>query len=298
MPCYNPIAAIRSTKPNKSGKFPLILLTKGIDTNQGEMKIPCGQCIGCRLEKSKEWAIRCVHESMMWDENCFLTLTYDEEHLPKNKSVDKRDLQKFFKRLRKKYEPKIIRYYACSEYGEETLRPHYHAALFNHDFTDKQEWKNTPGGVLYVSKEANEIWRLGNVIVGTLTFESAAYIARYIAKKITGKMANDHYGVRELPSQYMSRRYGLGKAWTECYGKELLESGSVVVRGVECKQPRFYDNILERVDPESLRTIKERRRKFINDNEQTIARLQVRQTVLRLKMKKWIRDFEERTGDI
>jgi len=149
MPCDNPIAAIRSSTPNKNGNFPLVLLTKGIDTYRGEIKIPCGQCTGCRLDRSKAWAIRCYHESMMWEENCFATLTYDDEHLPKNSSLDKRDLQKFFKRLRKKYEPKKIRYYACAEYGEKSFRPHYHAAIFNISFADRKEWKRTKEGILY-----------------------------------------------------------------------------------------------------------------------------------------------------
>jgi len=270
------------------------MLTKGIDTNRGEMKIPCGQCMGCRLDRSREWAIRCVHESQMWKENCFVTLTYNDENLPKNNSLDKRDLQKFFKRLRRKYEPKKIRFYASSEYGEESLRPHYHAAIFNFNFKDRKEWKNTPGGILYTSREANQIWRLGNVIIGELNFESAAYIARYIAKKITGKMANEYYGRREHPAQYMSRSYGIGKGWTEIYGRELLASGTVINRGREFKQPRYYDNIVEKVDVGILQTIKERRKKLIDENEQTIARLQVRETVRSLKMKKWIRDFNQR----
>lgn len=296
MPCYHPIAAIKSTTPNKSGKFPLILLTKGIDTYRGEMKIPCGQCIGCRLDRSREWAIRCYHESMMWDENCFVTLTYRDECLPKNNSVEKKDLQKFFKRLRRKYEPKIIRYFACSEYGETFNRPHYHAAIFNFDFKDKIRWKTTAGGQLYISEEANRIWGNGNVIIGELTIESASYIARYITKKITGKMAVKHYGNREYPAQFMSRRFGIGKTWIEVFGRELQEGGNVVIQGRRIKQPRYYDNIMEKVDSRLLQNIKERRKKFINDNEQLIARLQVRQTVQRLKMKKWIRDFEERIG--
>lgn len=298
MPCDNPIAAIRSTTPNKSGKFPLILLTKGIDTYKGEMKIPCGQCTGCRIDKARDWAIRCYHESMMWDENCFVTLTYRDECLPKYNSVDKRDLQKFFKRLRRKYEPRKIRYYACSEYGETTLRPHYHAALFNFDFNDKREWQSTPAGMLYVSEEANKVWQLGNVIVGRLTLESAGYIARYVTKKITGKMADDYYSKRESPAQYMSRRYGIGKNWVESFGGELQARGTVVVQGREVKGPRFYDVQLERVDNELLQRIKERRKQFVVDSEQTIARLQVRKTVRDLKMKKWIRDFEERNGAV
>jgi len=294
VPCDHPIAAIRSSHPNKSGKFPLILLTKGIDTWKGEMKIPCGQCTGCRLDQSKAWAIRCYHESKMWEENCFITLTYDDEHLTKNSSFDKRDLQKFFKRLRKKYEPKKIRYYACSEYGEQTFRPHYHAAIFNFNFADRKEWKNTDEGILYTSEEANKIWGLGNVIIGELTLESAAYIARYITKKIKGEKSREYYGNLEHPAQFMSRAVGIGRNWVESYGNELLQNGTVVYKGIEIKQPRYYDNVIQKLDEGKINAIKERRIKFIDENEQTIARLQVRETVRSLKMKKWIRDFQQR----
>lgn len=133
--------------------------------------------------------MRCVHEAQLHEENSFLTLTYDDEHLPENGSLHKPDLQKFFKRLRF-HTGKEIRYYACGEYGEKTLRAHYHVCLFGHNFSnDRQPFRRIGEHILYTSKTLTDIWGLGNTSIGDLTFESAAYTARYVMKKQTGGLA-------------------------------------------------------------------------------------------------------------
>lgn len=157
--------------------------------------IPCGKCLGCRIDKANDWATRCSIEAKHWPTNCFVTLTYDNESLPDNRSLCKRDVQLFLKRLRKKHkgvkkriwkhkEEWPIRYFVCGEYGPKTLRPHYHLGLFNWKPEDLQFYKkNLVGDKLYTSEELNKLWKKGYTITGELTYESAAYIARYVMKK-------------------------------------------------------------------------------------------------------------------
>lgn len=157
------------------------------------VQLPCGQCIGCRLDYSLHWAVRCMHEAQMHDENCFLTLTYSDEHVPSSGSLDKGALQKFWKRLRKRFPERRIRYFACGEYGERLHRPHYHACVFGFDFPDRELFMMREGIPLYTSEALAQCWPFGFCSIGDVTFESAAYVARYACKKITGEAASRHY---------------------------------------------------------------------------------------------------------
>ena len=132
--------------------------------------------------------MRCVHESQLHDNNCFVTLTYDNDHLPPDGSLKKEDFQKFMKRLRRRYPDQKPRYYMCGEYGDQNDRPHYHMCLFNFNFPDKQKWSagSQSGFDQYVSEELNEIWGKGYCVIGEVTYESAAYVARYVYKKMLG----------------------------------------------------------------------------------------------------------------
>ena len=141
MPCYSPLIAWRAKHINPSGKTSLVFNQRDAAQPDDPVQLPCGQCIGCRLEKSRQWAMRIAHESSLYDQNCFLTLTFSDEHLPQNLSVSKRDLQLFMKRLRKHFAPRKIRFFQCGEYGELNMRPHYHSILFNVDFPDKYLWR-------------------------------------------------------------------------------------------------------------------------------------------------------------
>ena len=152
------------------------------------IQIPCGKCLACRISHANDWATRCVLESRLYKNNSFITLTYNDENLPKDKSVNVRDLQLFFKSLRKKLGKTKIRYFACGEYGSQTLRPHYHIGLYNYKPKDEKIFKfNKRKDIVYVSKEIEKIWGKGFITVGELTLESAAYIARYTQKKIYEK---------------------------------------------------------------------------------------------------------------
>ena len=136
--------------------------------------------------------MRCHHEASLYQDNCFITLTYSDEHLPSDKSLHVDHFQKFMKRLRKRF-GEGVRYYHCGEYGEKYMRPHYHACLFNFDFPDKKIWKENNGNRLYISESLSELWPFGFVTIGDVTFESAAYVARYIMKKVNGDLAESHY---------------------------------------------------------------------------------------------------------
>lgn len=263
MPCYHPIRAYRSKSGrNENGKWPIVFnLREGyLDM---PVDIPCGQCIGCRLERSRQWAIRCMHEASLYNDNCFLTLTYNDDNLPANGSLVKRDLTLFFKRLRKRY-GKGIRYYACGEYGELYNRPHFHVCLFNKDFKDKYFWIRNHGYNLYRSPILEELWPYGYITIGAVTFESAAYVARYIMKKQLGKGASDYYASLGLVPEYtvMSRRPGIATGWFEKYAKEVYPRDEVVIRKVLCKPPRFYDQKFDLTNHEDMVKIKARRKKL------------------------------------
>jgi len=125
--CYHPLRAFKTV----SGT----IVFNGNKPNIKEaLNLPCGKCIGCRLDRSRQWAIRCMHEASLYERNCFITLTYSDEFLPNDRSVNVRHFQLFMKKLRKRFGPNI-RFYHCGEYGEKTSRPHYHALLFNFDYT-------------------------------------------------------------------------------------------------------------------------------------------------------------------
>lgn len=248
-----------------------------------------------------------MHEASLHESNCFITLTYSDEHLPSNYSVDVTHFQKFMKRLRKRF-GSGVRYYHCGEYGAVNLRPHYHACLFNFDFPDKSFWRMRDGNRVYLSQALSELWPFGMHEIGDVTFESAAYCARYVTKKITGDSASDHYSVVDLETgevfdqlpEYctMSRRPAIGKGWVEKYGfKEIYPDDFIVIRGSRVRVPRYYDQQLEIADPNWLSKIKGKRiiaaRAHADNN--TPERLHVRERVQLARAKLLTRKMERET---
>ena len=206
MPCYKPLHAFRSLdKKTKNGKTAIFFKRADAGNLSLRIDLPCGQCIGCRIDRSRDWALRCVHEASSFTYNCFVTLTFDDVHLNHRGSLVKSDFQKFMKRLRKRYDgidavsrpdgsvhfP--IRYFHCGEYGSLLSRPHHHACLFNFDFPDKELWSTRSGVRLFRSESLERLWPFGFCTIGEVTWESAAYVARYVTKKVTGKDAASHY---------------------------------------------------------------------------------------------------------
>lgn len=306
MVCYGPLTAYRSKDVGASGKRG-ITFQRNASHSAVAIKLPCGQCTGCRLERSRQWAMRCMHEKQLHEESCFITLTYDDDALPKGGTLVKRDLQLFMKRLRKlwsAYDGRTVRFYACGEYGERFGRPHYHAILFGCDFPDRKFFKrNARGEALYTSETLGKLWPCGHNSLGAVTFDSAAYVARYVMKKVTGDVAEDYYtsidadGVvyNRVPEfTNMSRRPGIGSEWFARFGKKAYEFDSVVMNGKEVRPPRYYDGLYEVVDARRLEVLKrKRRRKALSHKEdQTSRRLRVREIVTESKLKLSKREIE------
>lgn len=290
MPCYRPLQAWRSRIVNSNGKRPLVF-NRQDGFEDLEIEVPCGQCIGCRLERSRQWAIRCVHESKLYDDNCFITLTFREEDLPPDGSLDVDHFQRFMKRLRKKFPGQKIRYFHCGEYGDEGGRPHYHACLFNFDFEDKEPFKRIDSGYLYTSETLESLWPFGFCTIGAVTFESAAYVARYITKKVTGEKADAHYQGRKPEYVTMSRRPGIGSDWYDQYPDDFKSIDTAVIDGKRVRLPKFYDEKLE--DKELLRVKAKRRQQAAkHEANNTLSRQYVREQVKLSQFKQLKRGFE------
>ncbi len=237
--------------------------------------VPCGQCIGCRLDYSRTWADRCILEAMQYENNAFITLTYDPEHLPKARvvtdvntgevfewpSIDLDEISNFMKDLRRFYEYhynfKGIRFYGCGEYGEESGRPHYHILVFNLPVPDKVYWfTNHEHENIYISDSISKIWGKGIVTIGDVTWNSAAYVARYVVKKQKGTTK----GLVELPGKRlvtglvvekprMSIKPGIAYKYYDEHKNQFYENDEIVisVRGKArtIKPPRYFDKLYD-----------------------------------------------------
>lgn len=288
MACFHPIRAWRLS----SGS--IVFAERG-DVVQ-TLELPCGQCIGCRLERSRKWAMRCMHEAQMHESNLFVTLTYDDEHLPADGSLVYRHFQLFMKSLRKLKGK--VRFYMCGEYGELNRRPHYHAILFGVDFEDKVLWQKTSSGsMIYRSPTLERLWFRGHSSIGDVTFESAAYCARYVMKKVTGHRSEEAYRnvdaitgeIYQIEPEFcrMSLKPGIGAGWLEKYGTDVYPLDRVVVNGVQCKPPRYYDKKYLWKDVDGYEEMKYRRfldgRALNGDNSD--ERLLVKERVLQARIK-------------
>jgi len=275
----------------------------------GKFQIPCGQCIGCRLERSLQWAVRMMHEASLHEHNGFLTLTYSPENLPADLSLNKRHWQLFAKRMRKAVGP--FRFFHCGEYGDAGKRPHYHACIFGFDFPDKVHFNGTDGVKLYTSKMLDDLWSFGFCTVGSLTFESAAYVARYITKKITGPMADLMYTdvdpdtgeiFRELRPEYatMSRREGIGKGWYEKFSTDIFPSDFVVLAGQKRKVTRYYLTQLQKLEGEKYDRIKAAREfaAVKHGENNTHERLLVREEIQYRKAERLQRSYDNDSQDL
>lgn len=281
MPCYRPLTGYESIEVNESGKRSIVFTHRDGYTDK-MITVPCGACIGCRLDRAQKWALRCLHESSLYEDNCFITLTYDDDKIPENYSLEVKDFQKFMKRLRKAYPEKTIRFFHCGEYGEQTHRPHYHACIFNFDFPDKKilprDARKEP---IYSSEILSSLWGKGHCSVGALTYNSASYVARYILKKVTGQQAKNHYNGRKPEYITMSRRPGIGHEWIKENYKDIYPDDFVVLRGGQkFKAPKYYDTVYDEIDHKSLMLIKGRREKQAKNNpDQKNHRLYAREKV-------------------
>lgn len=293
MACYNPLKAWTvEGVTTATGKMAISFREPPENVQEAPgfkwLQIPCGKCIGCRMDYSKQWAARMVEEATLYPNNAFLTLTYNNEHLPYSRTVDtktgeltenhplvKSHVVKFIKRLREKVERTTgakLRYFACGEYGAKYGRPHYHMAVFNLDATQWGDIKlignNHQGDALFSSKEIERLWGKGFVTIGELTPQSAAYIARYMLKKQKGPDKKIWYEKAGLVQEYTScsRKPGLGIEWYESNKETVYQNDCVYMpqrnkKPLRVKTPRYYDKLLEKENPEKLKRIKEAREK-------------------------------------
>lgn len=306
MPCYKPLVAER-----KFSGGVRVLRAKGYcELDQGEFLIPCSQCIGCREDRARQWAVRCVHESRFQElqglDSCFVTLTYADHNLPPDSQLSPDDHTEFVNKLKLRLwrKKRKMRYYMCGEYGEKFARPHFHYLIFGYAFPDRVHWKTHNGSDYYRSDELESIWRYGHAAIGNLTFETAAYTARYVNKKITGGMAKTHYvddaGVEMHPEfARMSLKPGIGAQWFKKYGvQDCYNSGDfIVIEGKKYSVPRYYDSLLERLDVERLMEVKDERRKRAEQHaeDNTKERLAIREECHQIRRKKLKRGYENGT---
>lgn len=190
----------------------------------GYTSYPCGQCMACRLNKVRDWTIRLMHENRFHEHSVFLTLTYDEAHLPADKCIHKEDVQNFMKRLRN--HKKDIRFFACGEYGERYARPHYHLIIFGLSMNDPlfkgKVYDRKSKGYYLLSP----LWKNGNMYIGDVTYSSCRYVASYVNKKQLGKKGKEFYEVNKLEPEFtlMSRHPGIGTSFVNFIKKCLGET--------------------------------------------------------------------------
>lgn len=261
----------------------------------------------CKLEYSRQWAMRGMHEASLYEDNSYITLTFDDEHLPNDESLDKRTWQLFAKRLRKEVSPKKFRFIMCGEYGDARNRPHYHAILFGLDFPDKELYKVERGFNYYNSPTLSFCWPFGHAVIANVTFETVAYVARYVTKKITGDMADEHYQRVDaltgeishvLPEFFLTSRggrsgeRGIGYRWWEEF-KSDLKKDFITVNGVKCRPPKYYDSLLKQTDEGALCKLKKTRvKKAVSmKHNTTLERLSARAQITKSKLKQLPRNL-------
>lgn len=310
MSCYHPLLGYKiGINPSGKPKYEIVPNYAGVADQEIAKKfdgytivVPCGHCIGCRLDKSREWADRMMLELQHTGKAVFLTLTYSNEGLdPENRkkletmsddgcvwfddfavpelSLRKRDYQLFMKRLRKYFEPTELRFYASGEYGEATHRPHYHAIIFGISLQDipglQYRFSNEFGDPIYSSDVLEyDIWKKGMVRISDVSWKTCAYVARYVMKKQYGSKRTDAYDMLnvEQPFGLMSRRPGIAGYYYTDDGRifDPDKVNEVIVDHGEQRKisiPKYFIRKLEESDPEKYNELKKQRRTFAIDRE-------------------------------
>ncbi len=221
---------------------------------QYTQEVPCGSCLGCRKEQGRQWAVRIMHEVQFHDVSYFVTLTYNDDELPRHGSLRADDFSRFVKDLRRAYPQERVSYYGCGEYGGSSQRPHYHAVLFGVDFLDKCIDVTSTSDDVWRSQSLEDVWGRGRCQLGSVTMASASYIAKYVRKKI-GPGSQDKYEAvivdtgelvdRRPEFSRMSLKPAIGKEWIQNYWRDVYPRDFVVVDGHEAKPPRFYDKWMD-----------------------------------------------------
>lgn len=306
MPCFHPVKAFRSLERGESGRYGVTFNSTKALIEGSSFEVPCGKCMGCRVDKSREWAARCVHEAQMHHNNCFLTLTFNDDKLPEDYSIRIRDMQLFMKRFRDKTKARVS-YYYVGEYGDREDRPHYHALIFGYDFDDKKLFTIKNKKRIYTSEKLTELWPFGFSTTAEVNYQTAAYCARYAMKKIGGDMAAEHYmrvhpvtgKLHRVEPEFakQSTRPAIGKRWFEKYKSDVFPSDFIIVDGKKHPVPKYYLKLLAE---EELKRIKRARgphpHKLHQRQEQrannTKARRAVREEVFVSRINRLKRDLK------
>lgn len=301
MPCYHPFAAVPDYEAGLSdtGRWryklegPYNPEMKKYVSYHDVIRVPCGKCLGCRLDFSRQWADRMMLElESNFGKGLFLTLTYNNENvpfgyvcddngelqvdangdvIPGSFSLRKRDLQLFMKSLRKAFSDRTVRFYACGEYGGRTRRPHYHLIIFNLGLDDFKDLKmvgyNELGQQYFTSEKIERIWKKGFVCLSDVSFKTCAYVSRYCMKKVFDLDAPDGC---EPEFTQMSRRPGIGRFYLEDH-PDCLNLSKIYLSdsngSVEVTIPKYFLNQLKLTDPEAFDKLVMQRKEVANDRE-------------------------------
>lgn len=278
-----------------------------------QLSVPCGRCAGCRLGRAQAWALRCQHEASLHDENCFLTLTYDDEEMPvvaRGEVTPRRffstgvgtlhypHVQKFIRSLRKEVAPKRFSFLCAGEYGERTNRPHYHVLLFGHRFERSLDFSRAGvPGRLGESPALGKWWPYGNHFVGELTVQSASYVSQYCLKKVYGRAAVEFYDVvdvdtgevlgRRVPEFLrMSLRPAIGRKWYEKFSSDVFPVDYAVSSGVRSRVPRYYEKLFRRDCEAEFEEVEWRRQERMESSveSRSVERRSAREEILRARI--------------
>lgn len=286
--CFRPkqcwVAPELTPAGNKKLVFKLPYMAEWSPTEKArytEMAVPCGQCLSCRVTKAAMWSFRVMSEARDHRDNCWITLTYDQEHLPLHGSLNRGDPTNFFKRLRHHLGDVKVRYFGCGEYGDKRERPHYHICLFGYYPDDLVAYDRTRRGEpLYRSPFLEKVWGNGLVQVSDLTAYNAAYTARYSLKKVVGKFADrvdpgtglkpyeriDTFTgeIVEVAPEFMmcSTNPGIGKSFFDKFFSDVFPRGTVVHKGREVPAPEYFWQLLRKENPELYDALKVERTKL------------------------------------
>lgn len=275
MSCISPLWYLQLRSHTRKGKVfgYLDKPSPAYDEQTGEVfepiQIPCGQCRSCRIHKSRDWANRCVMEATSYpQDHCwFVTLTYDDEHLPKGdimrSPLKPDDVTKFFHDLRQHYQRQHnwqgIRYFYAGEYGDIGQRPHYHILLFNCPVIDLKFYKVSYNSDTYwTSPTFDKIWGKGYVVIGEMNWNSAAYTARYTLKKLNGEIGKEYYESEGVIPEFcrMSNRPGIGAAFLEKYKDKIYMNDEIILpspsygKSLIVKPPKYFDRKMKESENE------------------------------------------------
>lgn len=264
MACYRPITAYRTDYVNPETGKRGITFSRSKGFEDMSIQVPCGKCLGCQSKKTNEWALRCVHEAQSYKDNCFITLTYDDDHLPEDGGLHHDHFQRFMKRLRRARPDVKIKYFMCGEYGGLNERPHFHAIIFNTTFSDMELFSAKGSSRMYISNELSALWPYGFHTIAPVHYGTARYTAKYSTKRM-GELGID-YGERRPEYRKMSQ--GIGATYAKKYAAQIARTDTIILNGRKNPVPRYYEKF---IDPEKLQVMKDNRVKLMQKLKRKLA---------------------------